>query len=158
MSKSKLKKIKVLKEKRGSASANSRVLKIFQSSYLVVFAGSIIYIIGLFLPYYYDDHYGAVTCIKFFHLGVLSLSIMAGVTVIAFYGFINRKYFGLLMAVLLVICMSEPVGALFHIGGNILSKSAGAGFFILPAGGLFAQAGAVNLIVLKRFAPYIPDK
>jgi hypothetical protein len=151
MGKSKLKKKKVLKAKRVSASTKSKVLKIFQSASFIVFAGSIIYIIGLFLPYYYDDYYGAVSCIKFFHLGRLSLTIMALAAVICFYGFINRKNYGLLLVVLIVICMGEPIGVMIHIGGNILSKSPGAGFFILPAGGVIAQAGAVMLIVLKTF-------
>lgn len=135
----------------------STVRKTFNSLSLLIFTGCIIYIIGLFLPCYFDDRYGAIPGIHFFYLGVPSLMIMSGVAVLAFFGYLNRKNYGIFMILPSVICMGESVGLLFSNVDNISLKSLGAGFFILLAGGLLSQACAVFLMILKRFSRSIPD-
>jgi hypothetical protein len=163
MIKSKMKKKKKVHHRRVAVSYSQRryitlsdTRGEFNFFSFLTFAGCIIYIIGLFLPCYFDDRFGGIPGIYFFYLGGTSLLIMAGVAVIAFFGFLKRKNYGTLMVVLNLICVIEPMGMLFAIWSDFSNQSMRLGYLIILVGSCLTQVGAVFLVILKKFSSSIP--
>lgn len=117
----------------------------------VVTICSVLYLIGLLLPFVYrDDEPGNFSGIEIFSFGVVHLSVMALVCVLSIIGLIEEKNFSWIFLILINLCMIEPtVNILFVIQNvpfNRLIRIIGPGFFMVPIGGYIGIAGAVLLL------------
>ncbi|MGD2086467.1 MAG: hypothetical protein PVH61_09820 [Candidatus Aminicenantes bacterium] len=118
---------------------------------LVVTMCSVLYIIGLLLPFVYrDDEPGNFRGIEIFSFGVVHLSVMALVCVLSIIGLIEEKNFSWIFLILINLCMIEPtVNILFVIQTvpfNGLIRIIGPGFFMVPIGGYIGIFGAILLL------------
>lgn len=122
-----------------------------------VIIGSIIYIIGLFLPFRYSFP-GPETAVEIFLLGPFYIFIMAFTTLMGTVGFVKKKdYGGILLFCVLVSGLEIFYWFTYMFLNNplFLKKSVhvefGIGIYIVMLGSLVNLAAVTGMVVVKQW-------
>ena len=146
-------KLEFLKSKE---SFKKKILIDKQRFTLVVTIGSVLYMIGLLLPFVYrDDELSNFKGIDIFSLGIVHFSVMALVCLLSIIGLIEEKNFSWIFLILIFPCTIEPTVKILFVIQNIpfnrLIRIIGPGFFMLPLGGFLGTAGSIFLIFQRIY-------
>jgi hypothetical protein len=133
-----------------------KILMYKQGFTLVVTVGSVLYMIGLILPFVYrDDELSNFRGIEIFSLGIVHLSVMAFVCVLSIIGLIEGKNFSWVFLILIFLCTIEPNVKIIFVIENVpfkrLIRIIGPGFFLVPIGGLIGMCGSSFLLFHRKF-------